>query len=77
MDSELCTEYEFTRALESIRGVKSARFEVPKPGKVLVTIRYKLWTYLWFGLNKKASNRVKDFIYKSKPVNVSMSMSMR
>ncbi len=77
MDSELCTEKEFLIALKFIRGVKSARLEVPKPGEVLVTIRYKLWTYLWFGLNKKASNRVKDFIYKSKPINISMSMSMR
>jgi hypothetical protein len=70
----LFTEQAMIDGFQSLRGVKSARIEVPKPGKVLVTIRYKFWTYLWFGLNKKASKRVKDFINENRPFNVSMSM---
>jgi len=72
MHPDLATRKGFTHALESIRGVKSAQLDMTMRDQVLVTIRYKLWTYLWFGLKKKASTQVKDFIYEHRPMHISM-----
>jgi hypothetical protein len=59
-------------ALIRIRGVKSASIQDASQGVVLVSVRYRFWTYLWPGLNRKVSKRVRDTIYNHKPVGVSI-----
>jgi len=63
-------------AITSVRGIRSCSIET-EIGQAKVAVRYSWWTYLWFGLKKKAAKRVADYIYDRIPFGVGFSMGAK
>lgn len=75
----MVTPEEWEKRLLQIRGVKSVALDQDSKfsGRVAVTVRYKFWTYLWPGLNRKVSRKVHEFIYGGKPISMSALVNGR
>lgn len=68
---------EFAQEINRIKGVKSVEINRLKasPEKLLVKVRYNLWTYLWPGLNRKISLKVHEHIFNKKTLTFAVKLS--
>ena len=60
-------------AVTSVCGIRSCTIQ-EEIGQANVSVKYSWWTYLWFGLKKKAAKRATDFICDKIPIGTCVSI---
>ena len=71
----LVTERDFIDNISKILGVKSVSLYPQEAGKIMVTVHYSFWTYLFPGLKYWLNKRVCEYIYGNRACNISVSVN--